>query len=120
MMDVQADVSRQLLRFSYSPHVDVEDMKRAVQQVTQALLDMQPGFCLLNDLSNLELMEPGCAPYIMEIMELCSARQIDTVVRVIPDPKKDIGFNIMSRFHYRPTVKLRIYENRQDAVESLE
>ena len=53
-------------------------------------------------------------------MKLCNAKQIGTVVRVIPDPTKDIGFNIMSRFHYSPEVKLRIYDNLAEAVKSLE
>ena len=47
-------------------------------------------------------MEPGCAEQIVEIMKLCNAKQIGTVARVIPDPKKDTGFNIMSRFHTVP------------------
>ena len=65
-------------------------------------------------------MEPGCAEQIVEIMKLCNDRQIGTVARVIPDPRKDIGFNIMSRFHYSPSVQLRIYDNLADAVKSLE
>ncbi len=61
----------------------------------------------------------GCAEYIIETMKACNDKQIGTVVRVIPDPTKDIGFDIMSRFHYSPEVKLRIYENLEDAVKSL-
>ncbi len=120
MMDVQADGSKQLLSLSYSQRVDVEEMKRGAQEIQTALADMKPGFRLLNDLSNLEVMEMGCAEHIVHIMKLCNDQQIGTVVRVIPDPKKDIGFNIMSRFHYGPEVKLRIYDNLADAVKSLE
>ena len=119
MVDVQVNPAEQLLTLSYSPRVNVEDMKRCLQEVRAALVDMQPGFRLLNNLSNLEKMEPGCAEHIIEIMEACNAKRIGTVVRVIPDPTKDIGFNIMSRFHYSPQVKLRIYENLEDAVKSL-
>ena len=120
MIDVQVDPAKQLLRLSYSQHVDVEDMKRGMQQIKEALVDLQPGFRLLNNLSGLDTMEPGCAEQIVEIMKLCNDKQIGTAVRVIPDPKKDIGFNIMSRFHYSPSVKLRIYDNLADAVKSLE
>ena len=120
MIDVQVDPARQLLSLSYSQHVDVEDMKRGMQQIKEALIELKPGFRLLNNLSALETMEFGCAEQIMEIMKLCNDHGIAIAVRVIPDPKKDIGFNIMSRFHYSPSVQLRIYDNLADAVKSLE
>ena len=34
-------------------------------------------------------------------LELCDAKGVSLVVRVIPDPAKDIGMNILSLFHYR-------------------
>jgi hypothetical protein len=33
-------------------------------------------------------------------MELCDQHGVGLVVRVIPDPAKDIGFNLLSIFHY--------------------
>ena len=120
MMEVTMNAATQLLTLSYARQVGVEDMKRGLQAITEALAEMKPGFRLLNDMTNLEAMDLGCATYIVEIMKACDARHIGTVVRVIPDPTKDIGFNIMSRFHYRPEVKLRIYDNLADAVKSLE
>ena len=120
MIDVQVNPARQLLSLSYSQHVGAEDMKRGVQQIKEALVGLRPGFRLLNNLSALETMEPGCVEQIVEIMKLCNDKQIGTVARVIPDPRKDIGFNIMSRFHYSPSVQLGIYDNLADAVKSLE
>ena len=34
-------------------------------------------------------------------MDLLDEAGVSLVVRVIPDPKKDIGMNILSLFHYR-------------------
>ena len=119
MIDVQLNASEQLMTLSYSQQVGAEDMQRCVQQIKAALAEMKPGFRLLNNMSNLEVMAPACAVHVVEIMKLCNDKQIGTVVRVIPDPTKDIGFNIMSRFHYSPEVKLRIYDNLADAVKSL-
>jgi hypothetical protein len=31
---------------------------------------------------------------------LCDQKGVALVVRVVPDPTKDIGFNILSLFHY--------------------
>ena len=91
-----------------------------MQEIRAALELMKPGFRLLNDLTKLNSMDPRCSEQVIEIMKSCNDRQIGTVVRVIPDPTKDIGFNIMSRFHYSPEVKLRIFEDLDDALKSLE
>ena len=100
MMEVLVNAAEQLITLNYSQQVGVDDMKRCVQEIRAALVEMRPGFRLLNNLSTLDAMETGCAEHIIEIMKACNDKQIGTVVRVIPDPTKDIGFNIMSRFHY--------------------
>jgi hypothetical protein len=33
-------------------------------------------------------------------MDLCDQHGVGLVIRVIPDPAKDIGLNILSIFHY--------------------
>jgi hypothetical protein len=40
-------------------------------------------------------------------------------VRVIPDPHKDIGLNILSYFHYGSKVPMATYQNLGDALQSL-
>jgi hypothetical protein len=42
------------------------------------------------------------------------------VVRVIPDPRRDIGLKIMSAFHYRGDVKIVTCETLAQADEILE
>jgi len=41
------------------------------------------------------------------------------VVRVIPDPHKDIGLNILSQFHYGPQIKLATFESLAEAFSAL-
>jgi len=81
--------------------------------------DLKPGFLLLTDLSNLESMEASCAPELGAIMDLCSAKGMSNVVQVIPDPKKDIGFDLISRFHHDPPVKTQTHESLAEAIKSL-
>jgi hypothetical protein len=45
-------------------------------------------------------MEPACSTQIGKEMDLCDQHGVGLVVRVIPDPAKDIGFNLLSIFHY--------------------
>jgi hypothetical protein len=53
-------------------------------------------------------------------MELFKTRSIGTVVRVIPDPEKDIGFNILSLTHYRRGVKIVTCETLAEAERALQ
>jgi hypothetical protein len=80
---------------------------------------LNPGFFLLTDLSNLESMEASCAPELGAIMDQCSAKGMSTVVRVIPDPNKDIGFDLISAFHLTPPVTTQTHQSLAEAIKSL-
>jgi hypothetical protein len=64
-------------------------------------------------------MDPASAPYIGEVMDFCVMKQVEHVVRVIPDPRKDIGLNIMSHFRYGSKIQVTICENLPDALRQL-
>ena len=74
----------------------------------------------LADLTELESMDVACAPFIEKAMELCNQKGASMVVRVIPDPRRDIGLQIMSIFHYRGDVKIVTCETLAQAKEILE
>jgi hypothetical protein len=52
-------------------------------------------------------------------MDLCSAGGVSSVVRVIPDPTKDIGFNIIARFHMPAPVRMETHETLAEAISSV-
>jgi len=81
--------------------------------------DLKPGFLLLTDLSNLESMDATCAPELGAIMDLCSAKGILSVVQVIPDPSKDIGFDLISCFHHDPPVNTQTHASLAEAIKNL-
>jgi len=67
----------------------------------QALVKELPeGFRLLADFTDLETMDAECATEIGRTMDLLDKFSVGLIVRVIPDPRKDIGMNILSAFHY--------------------
>ena len=39
--------------------------------------------------------------------------------RVMPDPHKDIGLNILSQFHYGANVKIATFETLADALQNI-
>jgi hypothetical protein len=119
MIVTKADKSGCLLTMSYGQHVGPDDMKRCLGTVRDVMANLQPGFLLLTDLTCLESMDASCAPDMGAIMDLCDTKGMKAVVRVIPDPSKDIGFTLISRFHDHPQVRTRNYDNLADAVQSL-
>jgi hypothetical protein len=64
-------------------------------------------------------MEPAAATHLAEIMDTLAAKEVAAVVRVIPDPRKDIGLNILSQFHYGRNVNLATFESLAAALSML-
>src|SRR5215210_3104016 len=93
-----------LLTMSFAQHVNAREMSRCLARVIDLLEGLQPGFQLMTDLSSLELMDANCVPDLRAMMELCNRKGVKTVLRVIPHPEKDIGFTLLSHFHYGPNV----------------
>jgi hypothetical protein len=120
MVQVEADNSRNVLKLIFSERVLPEEVERSREKVEAALAALPRGFRLLTDLSNLEYMDLGCAPPIERSMDLCNARGVSKVVRVIPDPSKDIGLTIMSLFHYSRHVPIVTCDTREEAMKMLE
>jgi hypothetical protein len=119
MYQVEVDKAKNLLKISYAQQVGPEDTKRVEELIPALASDLQPGFRLLTDLSSLESMELACVPYIKRMMDLCNKKGVETVVRVIPDPQKDIGLKILSLFHYRRRVRIVTCETLAEAMKAL-
>jgi hypothetical protein len=100
-------------------HVTAEEAKRTAQQLRAVLEDVTPGFHVLADFRWLESMDSGAARYIAEIMDALAQKKVASVTRVIPDPHKDIGLNILSQFHYGPEIRIATFETLADALQRL-
>jgi anti-anti-sigma regulatory factor len=119
MFQVEADTTLNVLKVSYSQQVDPAQVKQCREQVEVLLLKLRPGFQVLADLSRLDWMEYACAAEIRSIMDLCQKNGVSKVIRVIPDPHKDIGFTVMSLFHYGHDVAILTCETLPAAMERL-
>src|SRR5205814_10601076 len=78
-----------------------------------------PGLRVLTDFRWLERMDPAAAVPLAEIMDALAEKDVAAVVRVVPDPHKDIGLNILSQFHYGPQIKLVTFESLAEALSAL-
>jgi hypothetical protein len=89
-----------LLYLSFIGQVDVKELRNASADVASVLEDLEAGFRLLTDFERLESVALEGAAEIGKVMELCDQKGVALVVRVIPEPSKDIGMNILALFHY--------------------
>lgn len=119
MFEVQADKSRKLLRVAYFKRVEPDEAKACTDIVKERLGDLPAGFRLITDLTGLESMDLGCAPHLKRSMQMCSKAGVSKIVRIIPDPQKDIGLTIMSRFHYPRNIPIVTCTTTAEAEKAL-
>ena len=119
MYAVELDQSKRLLVISAAQRVTAEQARQAAQQVRDPLQDVAPGFRVLADFRWVESMDPATARHVAEIMDALAQKQVASVTRVMPDPHKDIGLNILSQFHYGPEIQTATFQTLADALQSL-
>ena len=103
----------------YGGHVTEPEVVQGVKDATDVLAQLTKGFRVLVDMTDLQRMDVACAPHIEKVMDLCQANGVIDIVRVIPDPRRDIGMQIMSHFHYDSGVHIVTCESLEQAREIL-
>ena len=119
MLQVEADQSRNLLKLAFSRRVTADETRRWREKLPTLLAQLKPGFRLWSDFTGLESMERECASDLEHVMDLCNEAGVAKVVRVIPDPRQDIGLNIMSLFHYRRRVLIVTCQTVEEGLAAL-
>ena len=119
MYAVELDRSKRVLVISGVQRVTAEQAKLAARRVRELLQDVAPGLRVLADYRWLESMDSAAARHVAEIMDTLAEKGVASVTRVVPDPHKDIGHNILSQFHYGPEIKIATFETLADALESM-
>jgi hypothetical protein len=119
MYSVEADKSKRLVVLSAAGRVTKEEAKQAAQRMRDILKDFEPGFRMLANFQWLQSMDTAAARHVAEIMDALTEKQVASVIRVMPDPHKDIGLNILSQFHYGPGIQVVTFETLADALQSL-
>jgi hypothetical protein len=119
MFSIETSEAERLIKISWLGHVDLDEMRRCAEEVGVTASKIRPGFRVLVDMTDLESMDYTGAPYIGSIMDVCVIKQVEHVVRVIPNPHKDIGLNIMSYLRYGSKVRVTVCENRAEAMRLL-
>jgi anti-anti-sigma regulatory factor len=119
MVAIEVDQPKNLLVVRYRGLIGSGEMQGSLDQIQAGLAKLESGFRLLADLTDLESMDVACAPFIEKAMDLCNEKGASLVVRVIPDPHRDIGLQIMSYFHYSGDVRIVTCETLAEAAKIL-
>ena len=120
MFGVALNQDENTLTISYRDRVTYDETRLREQEVKLALPILELDFRLVVDLTGLESMDLSCSPCIANIMERCNAAGVTEVLRIIPDPTRDIGLQILSFFHYSPDVYVHTCASLAEATELLE
>jgi len=83
------------------------------------LAEFPEGFRMLADLGRLESMDIACEEIIGKTMEMLEQHGLELVVRVIPDPSKDIGLKIIGLFHYSKKMRIVTCKTMGEAANVL-
>ena|ERR1035437_1178086 len=119
MLLVTSNKSKQLLYLSFIGTVRPEEFQSGREDMATQLAGLSPGFHYLVDLTQLEFMGLECMVELGRLMELIGQAGVGLLVRVIPDPSKDIGMNILTVFHYPHGLRVVTCQNLTEAVRAL-
>jgi anti-anti-sigma regulatory factor len=111
--------SRKLLFINYIGIVTAAEFERGYEELKVLLAELPNGFRLLVDYCRLESMDMAGIDALGRTMELLEQHGVELVVRVIPDPSKDIGIKIISIFHYKNAPRMVVCQNMLQAAQAL-
>jgi hypothetical protein len=111
--------TKRLLYLSYIGRVQVEEVTRGREEVEALVSDWPDGFRVLADFGRLESMDATTATELGRLMDMSNRRGVELVVRVLPDPTKDPGLNILSMFHYKHPIEVVTCKTMEEAVRAL-
>jgi anti-anti-sigma regulatory factor len=119
MLLMSLNQTKQFLQVRYIGKITASEFQRTKDEFLALMAEMSPGFTLLGDFSQLDSMDADCAAEIGRNMDLLAKAGVGLVIRVMPDPRKDIGLNILTAFHYAQRPRILTCKTLAEAAEAL-
>jgi hypothetical protein len=114
------ETPRNLLRVHFRGVVTAADVHGHLEDVRRLVAEAGRDFSVLTDLTDLEEMHIDTVRDLARVMDLYLESGVKRVVRVIPDPSKDIGFHLLSMTHYRGRVPIATFATLAEGIRELE
>ena len=119
MIKARYDSEVNAVIIEFEGKIDALQAERFAPEIQKVVPKHGKGFKLLTDFTRLDAMDLEIQGIIKKTMDFFNEQGVTEILRVIPTPEQDIGFNIMSLFHYSKDVKFLILQSRQEAEERL-
>ncbi|MBI4845404.1 MAG: hypothetical protein HY810_02885 [Candidatus Omnitrophica bacterium] len=119
MFQLEIDSDKNILKVHLIEHFDNDQGQILLMQLAERIFDLTPGFKILTDLTQLEKMDFDAHKSIDKVMEMCNRFGVSKVIRVVANESSDIGFNIMSLFHYSHSVLIHTCKSLEEAERIL-
>ena len=74
---------------------------------------------VLADFERMESMEADGVSELGKLMDISNEKGVELIVRVIPDPSKDVGLNILGLFHYKRQMQVVTCQTMEEAARAL-
>jgi hypothetical protein len=116
---VEVNSEEKSVRMRFCGAIQPGHVSAAVNTALLEATKLGSGFVLVTDLTDLENMDIDCFRGLTRMMDLFVEAGLGRVIRIIPDPRKDIGFQLLGVVHYRGKVPTTTYSSRAEADHSL-
>jgi hypothetical protein len=90
---------------------DLNQAEQIHKRLEAVLPDFKQGFILITDISSLQDIDNDVRISIKKSMDLINRHRPSRIIRIVPDINKDVGFNIMSMFHYSKDIKINTLQS---------
>jgi hypothetical protein len=101
MVLATSNKARRLLSVRCLGQVQADELAQSEADIRALVAELPPDFRTLMDLSQLEEMDLDCTRWIGRILDRLHESGVSVVVRVVPDPAKDLAPNMLAVFNHR-------------------
>ena len=119
MIKADYNQGKNLVTIEFEGVVDMAQAEKFYPEIRKIVPHHGKEFTLLTDFTLLKKMDSKVLDLIKENMDFFNRAGVTKILRVIPDPEQDIGFNILSLFHYSKKVILMTLPSREEAEKHL-
>ena len=119
MLKAKYDQERNLITIDFEGKIDVVQAEEFYREVQKVVPKTEKGFKILTDFTLLDEIDTEVQELIKKTMDFFNEQGVSEIMRIVPTPEQDIGFNILSIFHYSKQVKFLTLSSRDEAYERL-
>ena len=119
MIKAGYDQQHNAVIIEFEGKIDASQAEQFYPEIQKIVPKDGKGFRLLSDFTKLDEMDFEIRGTIKKTMDFFNREGVTEIIRVIPYPEKDIGFGVMSLFHYSKKVVIITVQTREEAEEHL-